>query len=172
VAEPPTCKTFGRLANGYEHPVEGCLAKRLQCLLRGERESTPEPTGPDSLFLAADCEQAPIERVREPADYLLNVFALCHQGEVLSVQVIVELGSVDELPGEKCFYALAPPLCGAAGPALCLASVFGADGGKQAIAERGLFAKQTTKSRIWNPSPFRLFGEEVPEEGVAGKVAT
>ena len=57
-------------------------------------------------------------------------------------------------------------------PVLRLAGVLGADRGEQAIAERRLRAEQAAKGRARDLGPLRLFDEEVPEEGVAGEVAT
>ena len=91
---------------------------------------------------------------------------------MVGVEVISELGVIDQLAGEQALDALATPLRGAARPALRLAGVLGADGGEQAIAERRLRAEQATKDRVRNFGPLRLFDEEVPEEGVAGEVAT
>ena len=90
---------------------------------------------------------------------------------MVRVEVVSELGVIDELTGEQALDALATPLRGAAGPVLRLAGVLGADGGEQPIAERRLHAEQTTQGRVRHLGPLRLFDEEVPEEGVAGEVA-
>jgi hypothetical protein len=90
----------------------------------------------------------------------------------MGVEVIAKLGMVDELAREQPFDALATPLGGAAGSALRLTAVLDADGGEQTVAERRLLAEQTTKVGARNFGPLRLFGEEVPEEGVASEVAT
>ena len=90
----------------------------------------------------------------------------------MGVEVIPELGVIDQLAGEQPLDALATPLRGAGGPVLRLAGVLGADGVEQAIAERRLRAEQATKGRIRDFGPLRLFDKEVPEEGVAGEVAT
>jgi hypothetical protein len=90
---------------------------------------------------------------------------------VVGVEVIAEVGVVDQLSGEQPLDAGAAALGGAAGPALHLARVLLADGGEQAVAERGLGGQQGAKLPVRDFGPLRLFGEEVGEEGVAGEVA-
>ena len=91
---------------------------------------------------------------------------------MVGVEVVPELGVVDQLPGEQALDALAAALGSTAGPVPCLARVLGADGGEQAVAERRLRGEQTAQGRARNVRPLRLFDEEVTEEGVAGEVAT
>ena len=91
---------------------------------------------------------------------------------MVGVEVIPELGVVDQLAGEQALDALAAPLGGAAGPVPRLALVLGADRGEQAVAERRLRGEQAPQGRARNLGPLRLFDEEVAEEGVAGEVAT
>ena len=91
---------------------------------------------------------------------------------MVGVEVVPELGVVDQLPGEQAHDALAAALGSIAGPVPCLALVLGADGGEHAVAERRLRGEQTPQGRARNVRPLRLFDEEVTEEGVAGEVAT
>jgi hypothetical protein len=86
---------------------------------------------------------------------------------VVAVEVVAELGVVDELAGEQALDALATPVRGTAGPAPRLPRVLGADGGEEAIAERRLRAEQTPQDRARDLGPLRLFDEEVAEERVA-----
>ena len=171
MAESPAREPLAGLADGDQDPVRADVAERSKRLLGLERVPAAEPAGPDRLLLAADGEQAAVEAPRQLAHRLIRPVSPGHQAEVVGVEVIAELGVIDELTGEQALDALATPLRGAAGPVLRLAGVLGADRGEEAIAERRLGAEQATKGRARNLGPLRLFDEEVPEDGVAGEVA-
>ena len=131
-----------------------------------------QPAGPDVPLLTTDGEQPTVEPPGQHAHRLLRPLPFGHQREVVGVEVISELGVIDQFTGEQALDALATPLRGAAGPVPGLAGVLGADGGQHAIAERRLRAEQATQGRARDFGTLRLFDEEVPEEGVAGEVAT
>jgi hypothetical protein len=156
VAEPPARKPLTGLGNGHDDPIQGDLGKRSQRLLGLERAAAAEPAGPDRLLLAADREQAAVEPLRQQPHRLRRPLPLGHHGEVVAVEVVPELGVIDQLPGEA-QDALAAPLRGVAGPVPCLALVLGADGGEHAIAERRLRGEQAPQGGARDLRPLRLF---------------
>jgi hypothetical protein len=100
---------------------------------------TAQPDRPDRLLLALHREQTAVRPRPEVADQLLRPLAFDDQCEVASVEVIAELGVVDELAGEQPFDRLAPALRRAAGPLLLL------DGSEQAVAQSCLRGEQEPK---------------------------
>ncbi len=163
MAEPPARQSLARLANGHDHPVQRDLAECSQRPLGLEREAAAEPAGPGRLLLTADREQAAVEFVGKQAHRLRSALALGHQGEVVAIEVIAELGMVDLLAGKQALDALAAPLRTAAWPALGLTHVLLAYGFEQAVEQRGLPAQQAAQDGGRDFGPLGLFDQEVAE---------
>ena len=66
--------------------------------------SSPDP-GPGHVVVGADWEDASVDRLGECAQCFRAVLAFGDGADVMSVEVVVQVGEVDRLPGEAPFYA-------------------------------------------------------------------
>ncbi len=164
VAEPPAREPLTGLADGDEHPL-GRISRSAR--IATSASSGSRPPSQQAQTGSSSRRTASRRRSSRPASSRIasaRPLSPGHQAEVMGLEVVFELGVIDELTGEQALDALATPLRGAARPVARFAGVLDADRGEQAVAERRLRGEQATKGRARDLGPLRLFDQEVSEE--------